>query len=104
MLLVVVRTLGLLALFFTDWWWVAAIGTAMLVLVGSADRMVGLIRFESPAPRVAVEVVCAGIGFFGVYHAPMLAPETAHLLAAVSGVVVVVELFYPFGNRPVSRY
>ena len=97
-LAVILRILGLVALFFSPWWYVGLAGFALLTVIrekNSAENPVTLVR--SDALRIATEVITLFVGAWGVSTLPFLAEQDQlPILYGTVGLALFTLLWHPF--------
>jgi hypothetical protein len=97
-LAVVLRTLGLIALLFSSWWWVGLAGFLLLIVIMGKDAKPNpIILVYSDGIRMATEIIFLFVGAWGISTLPFLAEQDrAAVLYGAVGFAVFTLLWHPF--------
>ena len=91
MIYVLVRTVGIVACFFTSWiLGSVALLPLLLVKSSSAKNSIG-IKFASSIPRCVAEVLSTVIALYGIWALPLVSRNTATIALVVAILLIALE-------------
>jgi hypothetical protein len=95
-LLPIVRTIGLIALFWTSW--PIALASFLALSVTNKSDFKGRLVIRNTKLRIAVEILTAILAIVGVWFFPLIKPITANIIAVVFAVLSFVSLIGPLAG------